>query len=32
MKLTTENRGDVAIVRVGESRMMYPLLNEFSTA
>ena len=31
MKLTTENRGDVAIVRVGESRMMYPLLNEFST-
>ena len=32
MKLTTENRGDVVIVRVGESRMMYPLLNEFSTA
>jgi anti-anti-sigma factor len=32
MKLTTENRGDVAIVRVGESRMMYPLLNEFSSA
>ena len=32
MKLTTENRGDVAIVRVGESRMMYPLLNVFSTA
>ena len=31
MKLTTENRADVAIVRVGESRMMYPLLNEFST-
>ena len=31
MKLTTEHRGDVAIVRVGESRMMYPLLNEFST-
>ena len=32
MKLTTENRADVAIVRVGESRMMYPLLNEFSSA
>ena len=32
MKLTTETRGDVTIVRVGESRMMYPLLGEFSTA
>jgi anti-sigma B factor antagonist len=31
MKLTTETRGDVTIVRVGESRMMYPLLNEFSS-
>jgi anti-sigma B factor antagonist len=32
MKLSTEQRGDVAIVRVGESRMMYPLLGEFSGA
>ncbi|HEY8550528.1 MAG TPA: STAS domain-containing protein [Vicinamibacterales bacterium] len=32
MKLSTEHRADVAIVRVGESRMMYPLLSEFSNA
>jgi anti-anti-sigma factor len=32
MKLSTDHREDVAIVRVSESRMMYPLLSEFSTA
>jgi anti-sigma B factor antagonist len=32
MKLSTDHRDDVAIVRVSESRMMYPLLSEFSTA
>jgi anti-anti-sigma factor len=32
MKLSTDHRADVAIVRIGESRMMYPLLNEFSGA
>jgi anti-anti-sigma factor len=31
MNLTTEHRNDVAIVRVKEARMMYPLLSEFST-
>jgi anti-sigma B factor antagonist len=31
MKLTTDRSKDVAIVRVGESRMMYPLLSEFSS-
>jgi anti-sigma B factor antagonist len=31
MKLTTETRADVTIVRVQESRMMYPLLNEFAS-
>src|ERR671919_2174981 len=32
MNLTTQHTNDVAIVRVGESRLMYPLLSEFSTA
>ena len=32
MKLSTDHREDVAIVRVSESRMMYPLLSEFSNA
>lgn len=32
MKLSTDQKSDVAIVRVGESRMMYPLLSEFSGA
>jgi anti-anti-sigma factor len=32
MNLTTENAGGVAVVRIGESRLMYPLLSEFSTA
>lgn len=30
MNLITENANGVAIVRVGESRLMYPLLSEFS--
>jgi anti-sigma B factor antagonist len=32
MNLTTEHHGGIAIVRVGESRMMYPLLADFSGA
>ena len=32
MNLTTEHAHGVAVVRVGESRLMYPLLSEFSTA
>ena len=32
MNLSTEHANGVAIVRVGESRLMYPLLSEFSTA
>ena len=32
MNLTTEHASGVAVVRVGESRLMYPLLSEFSTA
>ncbi|HSL24396.1 MAG TPA: STAS domain-containing protein [Vicinamibacterales bacterium] len=32
MNLTTDTAQDVAIVRVGESRLMYPLLSEFSSA
>ena len=31
MNLTTDRQNDVAIVRVKEARMMYPLLSEFST-
>ncbi|MEE2635694.1 MAG: STAS domain-containing protein [Acidobacteriota bacterium] len=30
MNLTTEHSGGVAIVRVGETRLMYPLLSEFA--
>lgn len=30
MKLTTEQNGDVAIVRVGEERLVYPLLPAFA--
>ena len=30
MNLTTEHANGIAIVRVGESRLMYPLLSEFS--
>ncbi len=32
MNLTTDNTQGVAIVRVGEARLMYPLLSEFSSA
>jgi hypothetical protein len=32
MNLSTEHADGVAIVRVGESRLMYPLLSEFSSA
>jgi anti-anti-sigma factor len=31
MKVTTEQSGDIAIVRVGDTRMMYPMLAEFSS-
>ena len=31
MKVTTEQRGTVSIVRVGETRVMYPLLADFSS-
>lgn len=31
MNLTTDHQHDIAIVRVKEARMMYPLLSEFST-
>ena len=32
MNLTTEHTDGIAIVRVGETRLMYPLLSEFSDA
>jgi len=32
MNMTTESIGDVAIVRVSETRLMYPLLSEFADA
>ena len=32
MNLTTEQNGGVTIVHIGESRMMYPLLADFSGA
>jgi anti-sigma B factor antagonist len=32
MNVTTETSGDVSIVRVGETRLMYPILGDFSTA
>ena len=31
MNLTTEHANGVAVVRVGETRLMYPLLSEFSS-
>ena len=31
MKLTTEHQSDIAVVRVGESRLMYPLLSDFAS-
>ncbi|MEQ1870322.1 MAG: STAS domain-containing protein [Vicinamibacterales bacterium] len=32
MNLTTERRGAIAIVRIAEARVMYPMLGDFSTA
>lgn len=32
MKLITDHVGDVSVVRVTESRLMYPLLSDFSTS
>jgi anti-sigma B factor antagonist len=32
MNITTDRTGNVAVIRVGESRLMYPLLSEFSSA
>src|SRR5258708_34286796 len=32
MNITTEHANGIAVVRVGESRLMYPLLSEFSGA
>ena len=31
MNLTTEHHGDVAVVRVQEARMLYPILSDFAT-
>jgi anti-sigma B factor antagonist len=31
MNVNTEQAGDVSIVRVGETRVMYPMLGEFGT-
>jgi anti-anti-sigma factor len=32
MKVTTEQTGGVSIVRVGETRLVYPMLSDFSSA
>ena len=32
MNLTTDQTGGVSIVRVGEARLMYPILGDFSSA
>jgi anti-sigma B factor antagonist len=32
MNVTTEQTGAISIVRVGETRLMYPILSDFSTA
>lgn len=32
MNLSTEHQGDIAIVRVKENRMMYPILADFASA
>ena len=32
MNLTTDRHQGIAVVRVGEPRLMYPLLSEFSNA
>jgi anti-anti-sigma factor len=32
MKVSTEQTGDISIVRIGETRLMYPMLGDFSQA
>ncbi len=32
MNMTTEHHGDVAVVRVQEARMLYPILSDFASA
>jgi len=32
MNLTTDNTGEIAVVRVGEPRLMYPILSDFASA
>ncbi|MGE5245994.1 MAG: STAS domain-containing protein [Betaproteobacteria bacterium] len=32
MNVTTEQSGGISIVRVGETRLMYPILSDFSSA
>jgi anti-sigma B factor antagonist len=32
MNITTDRSNNVAVIRVGEARLMYPLLSEFSSA
>jgi anti-sigma B factor antagonist len=32
MNITTDRTNNVAVIRVGEARLMYPLLSEFSSA
>ena len=32
MNVTTEQLGGVSVVRVGETRLMYPILSDFATA
>ena len=32
MNVKTDHSGGVAIVRVGETRLMYPILSDFATA
>jgi anti-sigma B factor antagonist len=32
MNVTTEQLGGISVVRVGETRLMYPILSDFATA
>ena len=32
MNVTTDQAGKISIVRVGEARLMYPILADFATA
>ena len=32
MNITTDRANNVAVIRIGETRLMYPLLSEFSSA